>query len=329
LRLSRVAVRAANWRDGAFQSGLCGSAMTMSRAADLGYDIENKCPLCGEPGDTVRHRTFFCRCTAQAVQAAVPRWFIDEAVRSSPRDSFWTTGVIPHPAELAPQLATEVEIVVEHGLQEHDGRQAEAPSEGGGADTSIGGRIYIDGSAQPSVIDGLGRAGACVAEVDEHGNMIKKLTCVVPAHLPQTSQAAEHLAAAIAFRCINRRAIIYGDCLGVVRALNDQGGVATFAKKRYGGLLLDTVRDPARKRLCQGVQWVKAHRHEANAEDAEDLINIKGNAIADKGADEAVKQHASLGTDLRKDIEFWEKGPAWLSRRWVWRWPCFPQLRGI
>ncbi len=293
---------------GAYQSALCGSAMTMSRAADLGYDVEDKCPLCGEPGDTIRHRTFFCRCTAQAVQAAVPRWFIDEAVRSSPRDPFWTTGVIPHPVDLAPQLAAEVEIVVEHGMQDGEERQARtAPPEGGGADTAVGGRVYIDGSAQPSAIDGLARAGACVAEVDDRGRMIKKLTCAVPAHLPQTSQAAEHLAAAIAFRCITRVATVYCDCLGVVKALNDQGGVATFAKRRYGGLLLDTVRDPARRRLCQRVQWIKAHRHEANAEDAEDLINIKGNAVADEGADEAVKQHVGIGGDLKTDIDFWEK----------------------
>ncbi len=292
---------------GAFRSALCGAAMTMSRAFSLGYEVDNLCPLCGEQGDTVRHRTYFCRCTEEAVQAAVPKWFIEEAVRASPMDRFWTTGAFPHPAEVAPPLASDMNIVVEHGERDDDGECAGDEGAVDGAVTDIGGRVYLDGSCQPSAIDGMSRAGACVVQVNAEGAMVKKLTCAVPRHLPQTSQVAEHLAAVLAIRCLAREAEMFGDCLGVVKALNDAGAPASFAKKRYGGLLLDTARDPARRALCRSLRWVKSHRCESATDSVEERIHIKGNNLADKGAAEAVAQHPALGTELRTAVDFWEK----------------------
>ncbi len=284
---------------GAYRSALCGAVMTMSRAVRLGYDVEDRCPLCGEPGDTVRHRTFLCRCTEKAVREVVPEWFIKEAIRAKPSDLFWTTGVIPHPGDTAPQAAEELVVVVENG----DGNRADSDE----AITAIGGRVYVGGSCQPSKIDGLARAGACVTEVDMEGRMVRKLTCAVPKHLPQTAQAAEHLAPVVAIRCTTRQADMFGDCLGVVKALSAPGGTANFARKRYGGLLLDTASNPERRGLCSSFTWVKAHKAEDSARDDEERLHIRGNALADKGAAEAVGQHPQFGNETKALVEFYEK----------------------
>ncbi len=129
-------------------------------------------------------------------------------------------------------------------MENGDGVPEAIVNEGGGSITGIGGRIYLDGSGHNSRIAGMGRAGSCAVEIDAGGAMVRKLTCAVPRHLPQTSQSGEYLAAVMALRCMVREADMYGDCLGVVKGLNDAGGAGSFAKKKYGGLLLDTARDP-------------------------------------------------------------------------------------
>ncbi len=87
---------------GAYRSATCGALMTMSRAAEEGYLVQDVCPLCGACGDTVHHRVYHCPKTRAAVEAAVPRWFLEEARGQNPSSRFWTTAILPHPCDLAP-----------------------------------------------------------------------------------------------------------------------------------------------------------------------------------------------------------------------------------
>ncbi len=87
---------------GAYRSGTCGAIMTNSRAVEEGYLVQNICPLCGENGDTVHHRVYHCPKTREAVEAAVPAWFLKEARSQGPNCRFWTTAILPHHGDLAP-----------------------------------------------------------------------------------------------------------------------------------------------------------------------------------------------------------------------------------
>ncbi len=87
---------------GAYRSGVCGAIMTNSRAAEEGYLVQNICPLCGEHGDTIHHRVYHCPKTREAVEAAVPAWFLKEARSQAASCRYWTTAILPHPGDLAP-----------------------------------------------------------------------------------------------------------------------------------------------------------------------------------------------------------------------------------
>ncbi len=87
---------------GAFRAVLLGGVLTRHKASALGYDIDDVCEMCGEPGDSVFHRTYKCRATENLVRNVVPKWFWDEAQRADGADRFWTTATVPHPADLIP-----------------------------------------------------------------------------------------------------------------------------------------------------------------------------------------------------------------------------------
>ncbi len=87
---------------GAYRSGTCGAIMTHSRAVEEGYLVQDICPLCGGSGDTIHHRVYHCPKTREAVEAAVPAWFLKEARCQAANSRFWTTAIIPHPGDIAP-----------------------------------------------------------------------------------------------------------------------------------------------------------------------------------------------------------------------------------
>ncbi len=52
-----------SWSQGVARSVLCNAAWTFSRAASRGYDVLDRCPLCGTCGDTIFIRVWRCPCT--------------------------------------------------------------------------------------------------------------------------------------------------------------------------------------------------------------------------------------------------------------------------
>ncbi len=87
---------------GAFRAVLLGGVLTRSKAAAMGYDVDDVCELCGEAGDSVFHRTYKCRGTEHLVRNVVPQWFWDEAQVADVNDQFWINATMPHPADLVP-----------------------------------------------------------------------------------------------------------------------------------------------------------------------------------------------------------------------------------
>ncbi len=137
---------------GAYRAAACGAIMTRNRAALGGYEVTDECPLCGKPRDTVHHRVYGCDESNEALEGAVPAWFIEEARRADPRDPFWTSGVFPHPADIVPPPATGVTIVYDNGPNGEGDAY-------GGAGQQFGGHVYFDGSCKPHPIKDLSRAG--------------------------------------------------------------------------------------------------------------------------------------------------------------------------
>ncbi len=198
-----------------------------------------------------------------------------------PQTPFWETGVFPHPADLAPLLRAGITVVWDRGPDNAQADAAAAAPIGGDEGEGFGGHVYIDGSCLPHDIKDLSRAGSAVIMTDSGGSVLRRGLVPVPDHLPQTSQTAEGLALAVSVRALTRQATINGDCKAVVDAANAPSTKMLAARRKHGGLIMDILRDPSRRRLAGDIRWVKAHRHRVGGEDAETCRDIRGNDAAD------------------------------------------------
>ncbi len=293
-----------------FRSAACGAVWTATVAQARGYISDGLCPLCRGAPDTIRHRVYFCPSTAEAVAAAVPRWFLAEAERCGANTPFWTTALFPHPADTVPRPRTDLYCEVERleGLEAVGGPAAEA-----GASTAVTGAVYIDGSCFPSPIRGLARAACSVIMAAVNGDPLKILRLPVPRHLPQTSQAAEHLGMAVAFEGALAPAVLAGDCSNVVNAYKEPVTRALAATKKYAGLVLSSFKDPTKRDRVEA-RWVKAHRTATGEEDPQTAADIQGNAAADAAAREAVDLHPAVPVDAQAEIDYFVKRAPHVAR---------------
>ncbi len=324
----RAAAKTSPLGAGAYRAAVCGAIMTRSRAAAGGYDVLDECPLCGEKGDTERHRIYGCCKSAETVAAAVPAWFIEEARKADPADPFWVTGVFPHPADLAPLPASGVTIVWDDGPEDvqEQRRRDGAPEPPTGA--AFGGNVYFDGSSAPHVIRDLSRAAAAVVMVDDNGGVMRRGLAAVPNHLPQTSQAAEGLGLAVSIRSLEKKATVHGDCLAVVNAANAPGASLVAGRRKHGGLLMDILRDPDRRRLAGDIKWVKAHRRARDDDGADTLRDIRGNDAADLAANEARDLHPDIGDEARSWAAYYAKRAPLVAKAAAAALPLFPPAPG-
>ncbi len=294
---------------GALRAAACNGIYTRHRAHLDGYDIADVCTHCGAEGDTIHHRVYCCPYTRGAVLQQIPAWLYREGGRASPSSRFWTTSLFPHPADRWPRPAATFSGTVvgdTEGNTGLDGWEDEA--------TGFGGYVYTDGSCSHSYIRGLSRAATAAAQVDDQGRRVRAIYLPVPRHLPQTSQAGEHVGVGVARRMSARPADIKCDCSNVVRAANANPRAALAPARLYAGVILDkyTRHDDASNGTT--VSWVKAHRAEREGEDAATLRDIRGNAIADELAGEAVGLHPQPTVDQQADLDFYSKRAPLVAR---------------
>ncbi len=285
---------------GAYRAAVCGGICTRHRAAASGYLVDDLCTHCGAEGDTVHHRVFCCPHTKAAVLELVPRWLYEEGGRASPKDGFWSTSLFPHPADDWPQPAADFSGVVlgdEGGSSGLDGWNDPV--------TGFGGDVYSDGSCHHSLIRGLSRAAASSVQVDASGARVRAIHLPIPRHLPQTSQAWEHVGVAVSRRMAVRTAHIRSDCANVVRAANAPLRLALSPSKMYSGIILDRYTRVGEAALAgTSVSWVKAHRAEQGDADHDTRRDVKGNASADLLAGEAVGLHPQPTHDQKVQLEY-------------------------
>ncbi len=295
---ARPGKRVSRHQAAVFRAVACNAVWTATRARELGYDTDGLCTLCKAAPDTIRHRTYDCPCTREAVMSAVPRWFWDEATRSGAREAFWTTAIMPHPGDVAPPPREDAYCEVEY----HDDQL----EKGTNSQERIGlvGKVYVDGSARPSPIRGLARAAGSLVMTDVNGEPRKTIQAVVPRHLPQTSQAAEHYVMALAYEGARGAVEAIGDCYNVVRGFAAAPAKALSPARKYAGIILSSFRDPVRRRMVE-LRWTKAHRAATGAEDPGEIADIKGNDAADRAAKQALALHPPLGQELQATVDFY------------------------
>ncbi len=309
------------YQRGVMRGVVCGSLMTGARAQEMGYDVDALCPLCRRARDTLTHRVYECPHSEEAVKAAVPDWFWTEARRTAAGSSFWTTGICPNPADLAPPPDVELTVTCERlgagdGQAENDGLM------------DIKGWAYIDGSATTPAIRGMARAGCAIVNTDDQDTPLKILRAAVPRHLPQTAQAAEFLAYGLVVGALRGQTTITGDCLNVINAANGHARNVLAHTKTYAGILLSTIAIPERRRLAGHVRWTRAHQKAKGDEPPDVLRDIKGNDAADAAAKEAVGNHPSLGTEAESQLKYFENRAPHVVRAVVAALRLFPRAPG-
>ncbi len=232
----------------AYKSVVCGALMTYSRAAAGGYLVADRCPLCGHPGDTVRHRIWRC-CHPDAVRArnaVAPRWLQQEQERRAESDSFWTTGWLPHPADTWPAPAATPNALIIYGETE-EGEEPRNEEDRRG----LQGTVYGDGSCTTHVYPELRRAATSVVQRQPGDRVVKRIQCPVAAPLPQTPQPAEYMVVALVQqlaqqeRCVD----LAVDCLNVVRDSSLPFRTAAGARRMHGGIMRLALLDSNWKKL--------------------------------------------------------------------------------
>ncbi len=285
----------------AYSSVLCGAVMTYRRAANGGYLVADRCPLCGAEGDTIMHRIWACNhhCARQARDAVAPAWLQAEVARGAVSKVTATTGLIAHPGDVWPGPATCAAVEIDYGYGENAARDdSDSPA--------LHGQLYVDGSCSSHVVQELKRAAASVVAREPGGEATWRMRLPVPAPLPQTSQSAEFATLPLVLRYLNALGLsvdVASDCANVVRSC----GVAAAAviargKAIYGGLLRQVMCDPSWRRLVT-VRKVPAHvRPEAQPEgpQREDAI---GNDMADTEAKRARMAHPEPPPAVKQQVE--------------------------
>ncbi len=278
---------------GAFRSVITNAVLTMGRAAAVGYDVSELCPLCGEHRDTIFNRVYRCCKTEGLVRASVPRWFWDESQRAPQDDIFWVTGVMPHPADIIPPPRDDYLPWVINA----DGER--------GDDPHLSGHVFIDGSCTVSCVKELQRASFAMVQLDGEARRVKTVSLPLWSTLPQTSQASEHAAYAAVSQLLVGDTVVYGDCQAVINQANAGIRRQLEGRKKYAGVHLAAYRDPASRRRMIGLAKVKAHQHVETIDDRYERWKAIGNNMADEAAKLACDRHPQPTTDQQATIDYY------------------------
>ncbi len=300
-------------RRAAYRAVLCNAVMTYSRAVEGGYLVEDRCPMCGMLGDTLHHRIWACKHpdAVAAREATAPAWLRLEANTAGQGDDTFTTAFIPHPGD-----------IIHHPSDKPTAHWYDGDSTGGFAQgdrwtldgrevvnpRDIFGCLYVDGSCTTQAIKELRRAAAAVITRVPNGTVGSRVLIPVYAPLPQTPQAAEHLAAAFAYRAVGHGvadggATIGTDCSGVIRVIHGGTPAMTSRRRMYAGLLREVWSNRARAEQISMFK-IRSHQIDHGVEavpEGLDREHAIGNAEADLAAKEALKLHPTADRN-RSDV---------------------------
>ncbi len=308
---------------GAYLSVLCGAVMTYHKAAQGGYLVEDRCPLCGQRGDTLRHRIWEC-ChpeVAAARRAAAPAWLIDEVARRPRNQVLWTSGLMPHPGDVLPRPADAPTLDVDYY---GDG---EPPMRSDGR-PKIEGAVYVDGSCTSHVITELKRASTAMVAMGEDGSARWRVRMPVPTPMPQTSQAAEYAALPLvqAYAANTNDAFnVASDCRNVVNSCNENPMRAVAATRTYGGIMKPILADTS-WRANVTVRKVPAHVCPEGLPPGQSRTDAVGNQLADEAAKSALALHPAADPATQQEVEAMIKRSKLVVRTIAAVLPIFPPM---
>ncbi len=268
---------------GAARALVCDAIWTGAKAAEIDENVGNLCRMCGQHVDTVHHRLWVCPCAAKEREEIAPQRLIRAAKAAGSDSKFFTTGVMPHPADVWPRPLSEPQVEVERF-----DLGGEQPA---GETHSFAGNFYFDGSCTTHVVPELRRAGFSIIIKDPSNKPLARVSTPLWEGLPQTPQAAEFAAYAGAVQYVGGPSWFFGDCLNVLRQANGSQRRSVAPHLRYSGVMKDVLKRPEQARCVQAFVKVKAHRCIDAIADADERIKAQGNAEADELAKAAVSRH--------------------------------------
>ncbi len=305
-----------------FLSALCGAIMTFNRAASAGYLVHDICPLCGQRGDTLRHRVWECthEQVAEARRLAAPAWLREEVARRPATQSLWINALLPHPGDTWPRPAHEANPRAEYAGVGDPPMNAEGIP-------ILRGQLYVDGSCSQHVIGELRRAATAIVAKDPIGGITWRIGMPVPSPMLQTSQVAEHVALPMVqayLRAAEHGFDVASDCAGVVRACNGVAATQIAGAKVFGGILKPILSDLEWQKKVR-VRKVPAHVNPDTPQGAarEDAL---GNGAADEEAKRARGMHPRPSPAQEQDLEADLRRTRYVVRTVAATLACFPPM---
>ncbi len=287
-----------------YMAVVCNAVMTHDKAVKAGYLVPNRCPLCGLGPDTIFHRIWRCQ-HAEAVaarNAAAPNWLQREADREmgAATNLFWTTGFTPHPGDVWPRPNVGTDAAYEWRCDE----QLLAEDRNDAGKPAIHGKLFIDGSCTTAVFAELRRAAASTVQWSSIRPSGWVIRTPVPRPLPQTPQAAEYVALAVArnYADTSRSIDVASDCANVVQDAGATAARAVSARRAYAAINKENLAD-LQWRAAAVVRKVPAHVNPQSVPGGPAREDAMGNQMADEAAKEAVLQHPQPTKVMKDDLE--------------------------
>ena len=239
-----------------------------------------------------------------------PRWLQDLARLKWPTSELFNRGLVAHVADHGEQPVTEGGVRFQH------------VSGNPGEEIKMEGDLYGNGSCENHLIPDLARAGWCVVCWGVNGDALAKITGPAWAPLPQTAQAAEHVAIAVAHQIASGPSTYFGDSANAIKAFSLPEWDQYSSKRMYAVILRDKLKHNQYSANLQGHVKVKAR---VRPESVEGLMSrhALANGEADVGAPEALNAHPVSGgrRSMEEDLKLAEQVIKVIAQLWK-RWPA-------
>jgi ribonuclease HI len=260
-----------------------GGTLTAAKFSRLGFEVEDKCPLCGLEADSVRHRAWECSCRPHLnpTDASEP----DDVKKEVPEAEQRRRAEVRREAKKAGPESWLYErglgTKVVHPMA-NMGSRSITYTNGWEMFRPEGGPIYTDGSCiDPS--GSMPRAGYAAVQINDQGDIIRGLWSSVPSPWPQEANTAEHIALFHAFEHAQPGCRILSDCMTVVKGWINGIAWASGPKRPHGGIWRELAASIQKGNGVTSVEKTKAHRDLAQLE-GDELRHGRGNAAADSKA---------------------------------------------
>ena len=266
-------------KDKAILRGFVGQAIwSPQRLHAVGYDIDVMCSLCEEAPDSLGHRLFQCRCTQDLREQHLDAYDVEYLKYHDDR-SVLGAGLQRMPEPIEPRRRGMGHEEVE-----------EWTVTGGPIEDFLYGEVFTDGSCFKHGPPTWNQAGWAVCKVSRDGALLAWMRGAVGGQLPQSSGAAEYVAALALTTRATREIEALVDYQGLIGLLEASLDTISYRKNIYSGLKLQTRAKAPRGSTFSKVQ---AHVNPETCTDPMVYFRAIGNEHADKVAKEAARSTQS------------------------------------